>query len=188
MLDPRTVVIVNTAITSLPFAVSLYLVARRLGGTLVQLYSLFYLSPVLLLTYGIFIPVPGNLYAYLTGAPVLLTYGVVDAAILVYAVGSALAVVTAGVDQWADVLYSGALTAAWIVSEIRRPGPRESLALGSVITAASNVLVAAYRYQAWPIVPLPSVIPQFLAAVGAAVGLEAMTWWILLRMKRPAGG
>ncbi len=186
MLSPETVAAINTVVTSLPFAISLYLVFRRMGRTLVQMYSLAYLTPFLVVVYGVSVPVPGNLYAYFTGAPVLLMYGVTDAAVLAYAVGSALAVVFVGVDQWADVLYSGSLTVMWLLSAIKDLSPRDSLLLGSAITVASNMLVALYKYHAWPIIPLPSVILQFSVAVGAITALEGLAWWVFRKLKPPA--
>ncbi len=186
MLSPKTVATINTVVTSLPFAISLYLVLRRMGRTLIQMYSLAYLAPFLVIVYGVSVPVPGNLYAYFTGAPVLLTYGVADAAVLTYAVGSALAVMFVGMDQWADVLYSGSLTAMWLLNAVMDLGPRASLLLGSAITVASNMFVALYKYHAWPIIPLPSVILQFSVAVGAITALEGLAWWVFTKLKPPA--
>ncbi len=185
MLRPETVATINTVLTSLPFAAATYVVLRRPDRALTQLYSVLYLAPVLVVVYGVSVPVPGNLYAYFTGAPILLSYGVTDAVVLLYAVGSALAVILTGVNQWADVLYSCSLTATWLLNCLASVRPRTSLVVGAAVTAASNVLVAWYKYLAWPIVPLPAVLPQFLTAVAVVVLMEGGIWWVLTRLKSP---
>ncbi|WP_456482158.1 hypothetical protein [Methanopyrus sp.] len=188
MLSPETVVTINTVITSLPFLAAVYAVVKRSTRTLIQLYSLAYLTPAAILAYGLAIPVPGNLYAYFTGAPIFLTYGVMDALVVLYALGSALAVIFTGVDQWADVAYSASVTAAWLLRTATGPmSPRSALLAGVTVTAATNAFVAWYKYQAWPIVPLPYVAPQFSLAVASVIALEVLVWWVLNRLKRPPG-
>nr|WP_088336039.1 MULTISPECIES: hypothetical protein [unclassified Methanopyrus] len=184
MLSPETVVTVNTVITSLPFLATIYVVVKRPARTLIQLYSFGYLAPVAVLVYGLAIPVPGNLYAYFTGAPIFLAYGVTDALIVLYALGSALAVIFVGIDQWADIAYSASTTVAWLLRTLIDPMPsRLAVLSGVLITTTINALVAWYKYQAWPIVPLPSVALQFSVAVASVVMLEVTAWWVLNKLK-----
>ncbi|WP_456483264.1 hypothetical protein [Methanopyrus kandleri] len=184
MLSPETVVTINTIITSLPFLAAICVVIKRPARALIQLYSLGYLAPVLAAVYGISVPVPGNLYAYFTGASIILTYGVTDILIVLYSIGSAVAVALMGIDQWADLIYSLSLTVAWLIP--RELTPKASLIVGIAITVGSNILIALYKYIVWPIVPLPSVLPEFLTAVSAITAIEGIAWWVLTSLKPPA--
>ncbi|WP_457614139.1 hypothetical protein [Methanopyrus sp.] len=189
MLSPETVVTINTVITSLPFLAAIYVAVKRPVIALIQLYSLGYLAPVAALVYGLAVPVPGNLYAYFTGAPIFLAYGVTDALVILYAIGSTLAVIFVGIDQWADVAYSASTTVAWLLRTLIDPmSQRLAVSLGTLITAATNALVAWYKYQTWPVVQLPKVFVQFLVAVLAVIASELLLWWVIKTIKPPTGG
>ncbi len=187
-MNPGETMIINSAIISVPYIISIYEVMKNFPTILPKLYSMIYMIIPIITMLNIYIPLPGNISLYLSFSQIFMYYDVVDILIVLFCISTSIMIIVSGVGQWSDLFYSISFPMSWATSKVIRKKYGNSvlpyIVAGSIITVVANIIVAIYKTYVWKIIPLNCMKVEITAAVIAIVMVEVLVTWVTSKVKK----